>query len=43
MGMFYNDYDILSGSGWSASKADKVFDFVKNLKKRGCGITGIGM
>jgi hypothetical protein len=32
MGMFYNDYDILSMSGWAASKSDKVFDFVKDLK-----------
>ena len=43
MGMFYNDYDILSGSGWMQNKADKVFEFVKTLQSRGCGITGIGM
>ena len=39
---FYNDYNIIYGSGWQKSKTDKVFNFVKDLKERDCGIDGVG-
>lgn len=40
--LFYNDYNIASMTGKYKRKSDKVFQFVKDLKDRGCGIDGVG-
>ena len=40
--MFYNDYGIISGVGHQQSKSDRVYNYVKDLKDRDCGIDGIG-
>jgi endo-1,4-beta-xylanase len=31
LGRFYNDYNILSASGWMKTKSDKVYKLVKDL------------
>jgi len=40
--LYYNDYNILTTHGWYQAKADKVFNFIKDLKDRGCPIHGVG-
>lgn len=40
--LYYNDYKHASQEGEYASKHDRVFDLVKELKERGCGIDGVG-
>lgn len=41
--LFYNDYNAAgSTTSWKQRKADKIFNFVKDLKQRGCGIDGVG-
>jgi endo-1,4-beta-xylanase len=40
--LFYNDYNIASSTGWSATKSQKVYDMVKSMKQRGVPIDGVG-
>lgn len=40
--LFYNDYKHASTTGIYATKADRVYNLVKNLKENGCGIDGVG-
>ena len=40
--MYYNDYNHASATGWQKSKSDKVYNLVKDLHDRGCGIDGVG-
>lgn len=40
--LFYNDYKHASMVGRYKEKSDKVFNFVKDLKERGCPIDGVG-
>lgn len=39
---FYNDFNHASNTGWMKKKSDAIFNMVKTLKQRNCGITGIG-
>ena len=40
--MYYNDYKHESNVGRYASKSDRVYKLVKDLKDRNCGIDGVG-
>lgn len=40
--LFYNDYKHASMEGRYKMKSDKVYNFVKDLKDRGCGVDGVG-
>ena len=41
--LFYTDYHVFLKEGWQEYKSHKVFDMVKDIKKRNCGIDGIGL
>lgn len=40
--LFYNDYTIAASNGWSKGKSDKVYNMLKDLKNRNCGVQGVG-
>ena len=40
--LFYNDYGAESSAGWQSTKANKVYNYLKELKERGCPIHGVG-
>jgi len=40
--LFYNDYKHASMTGPTKVKSDKVFNYIKELKARGCPIDGVG-
>lgn len=40
--LFYNDFNHASSTGWQKRKSDKIYNLVKDLKARDCGIHGIG-
>lgn len=42
MQLFYNEYGIASMTGKTKIKSDKVFNFIKDLKARGCPVDGVG-
>ena len=41
--LFYNDYNIASMSGFSATKSQRVYDLVAGMQKRGVPIDGVGL
>jgi len=40
--LYYNDYNIASNTGYTATKAQKVYDMVSSMKQRGIPIDGVG-
>jgi len=40
--LFYNDYNIASTVGYTATKAQKVYNMVSSMKQRGIPIDGVG-
>jgi len=40
--LFYNDYKHASMTGVTKTKSDKVFNYIKDLKSKGCPIDGVG-
>jgi endo-1,4-beta-xylanase len=40
--LFYNDYNIISGVGREQNKSARVYEYVKDLHDRDCGIGGVG-
>ena len=40
--LFYNDYNVASSSGWSATKSDRMYEMVKDLKSAGVAVDGVG-
>jgi endo-1,4-beta-xylanase len=40
--LFYNDFNHASMTGWMSGKSNKVYNLIKDLKQRDCGITGVG-
>lgn len=43
VGLFYNDYGHSSMTlNWQKKKSNVIFDLVRDLKNKGCGIDGVG-
>lgn len=40
--LYYNDFSHMSTYGKYKKKADKVFNYLKNMTERGCPIHGVG-
>jgi endo-1,4-beta-xylanase len=40
--LFYNDYGHSAMDGWEGGRGDVIFDMIKDMKKRGCPIHGVG-
>ena len=41
--LFYTDYHVFLKDGWQEIKSRRVFEAIKDIKKRNCGIDGIGL
>ena len=39
--LFYNDYDIFSDEGWTASKTNAVYQMIQSMKNRNIPIDGM--